>query len=133
MIGQVIAFLVNIREPACRRSALADPFALVKRFPVWSPGRMGWISIRRAARAFVACDGKHGGHARSRQRSRTGRYRLRVPRMPSGTITSVAASTLLSRTGHLDEAPGVINVVNTHSMTVEEQIPTEVGAHTTAF
>jgi len=23
--------------------------------------------------------------------------------------------------------------VNTHSMTVEEQIPTEVGAHTTAY
>ena len=32
-----------------------------------------------------------------------------------------------------DEAPGVINVVNTQSMTVDEQLPTEVGAHTTAY
>ena len=29
--------------------------------------------------------------------------------------------------------PGMIDVVNTATMTVEEQIPTEVGAHTTAF
>ncbi len=39
----------------------------------------------------------------------------------------------IAHLGIIDEAPGVINVVNTHSMTVEEQIPTEVGAHTTAY
>ena len=31
------------------------------------------------------------------------------------------------------EGPGVIDVVNTTSMTIDEQIPTEVGAHTTAY
>ena len=35
--------------------------------------------------------------------------------------------------GTLDEAQGVINVVNTDTMTVEQQITTEPGAHTTAF
>lgn len=35
--------------------------------------------------------------------------------------------------GILDEALRVINVVNTLSMTVEAQIPTEVGAHTTPY
>ena len=39
----------------------------------------------------------------------------------------------IAHIGKLDEAPGVINVVNTQSMTVEEQITTEAGAHTTAY
>src|SRR5713101_1532619 len=34
-------FLVNIREPACVAVLSADPFALVERFPVWSPGPHG--------------------------------------------------------------------------------------------
>ncbi len=47
--------------------------------------------------------------------------------MPSGTTTQMS---------HLYvaiEDPGVIDVVNTETMTVEEQIQTEVGTHTTAF
>ena len=39
----------------------------------------------------------------------------------------------IAHLGVLDEEPGVIDVVNTESMTIEEQIPTEVGAHTTAY
>lgn len=31
------------------------------------------------------------------------------------------------------QQPGVIDVVNTQTMTVEQQLPTEKGAHTTAF
>jgi len=85
-------------------------------------------------RAFVACEWKHGGHARSRQRSRTGAG------TDCGTPDAIWHNhqrgrlyVAIAHLGTLDEAPGVINVVNTHSMTVEEQIPTEVGAHTTAF
>ncbi len=39
----------------------------------------------------------------------------------------------IAHLGILDEAPGVIDVVNTTTMTVEEQITTEAGAHTTAY
>jgi DNA-binding beta-propeller fold protein YncE len=31
------------------------------------------------------------------------------------------------------EDPGVVDVINTHTMTLEEEIATERGAHTTAF
>ncbi len=50
-------FLVNIREPACVAVLSADPFALVERFPVWSPGPHGLDLDQEGRRAFVACDG----------------------------------------------------------------------------
>lgn len=50
-------FLVNIREPACVAVLSADPFVLVERFPVWSPGPHGLDLDQDGRRAFVACDG----------------------------------------------------------------------------
>src|SRR5258708_28251351 len=50
-------FLVNIREPACVAVLSADPFALVERFPVLSPGPHGLDLDQDGRRAFVACDG----------------------------------------------------------------------------
>jgi hypothetical protein len=85
-------FLVNIREPACVAVLSADPFMLVERFPVLSPGPHG-LDLGQDGRLCVA----------------------------------------IAHLGILHEAPGVINVVNTQSMTVEEQITTEAGAHTTAY
>jgi YVTN family beta-propeller protein len=49
-------FLVNIREPACVAVLSADPFVLVERFPVLSPGPHGLDLDLDGLRAFVACD-----------------------------------------------------------------------------
>jgi DNA-binding beta-propeller fold protein YncE len=127
-------FLVNIREPACVAVLSAEPFALVERFPVWSPGPHGLDLDQDGRRAFVACD---GGTVVTLDLA-LGREQGRVP--IAGPPDAIWHNHQLGRLyvaiahlGILDEAPGVINVVNMHSMTVEEQIPTEAGAHTTAY
>jgi DNA-binding beta-propeller fold protein YncE len=127
-------FLVNIREPACVAVLSAEPFALVERFPVWSPGPHGLDLDQEGRRAFVACDGSTIvtlDLASGREQGR-----VQIAGIPDAIWHNHQRGRLyvaIAHLGILDEAPGVINVVNTQSMTVEEQIPTEVGAHTTAF
>ncbi len=127
-------FLVNIREPACVAVLSADPFALVEQFPVWSPGPHGLDLDQEGRRAFVACDGSTVvtlDLASGREQAR-----VSIAGPPDAIWHNHRLGRLyvaIAHLGILDEAPGVINVVNTHSMTVEEQIPTEVGAHTTAY
>jgi len=127
-------FLVNIREPACVAVLSADPFALVEQLPVWSSGPHGLDLDQEGRRAFVACD---GGTVVTLDLA-LGREQARVP--IAGPPDAIWHNHQLGRLyvaiahlGILDDAPGVINVVNTRSMRVEEQIPTEVGAHTTAY
>src|SRR6266567_152017 len=127
-------FLVNIRQPAVVAVLSADPFVLVERFPVLSPGPHGLDLDQDGRRAFVACD---GGTVVTLDLA-TGREQTRVPiaGSPDAIWHNHQRGRLyvaIAHLGILDEAPGVINVVNTQSMTVEEQIPTEVGAHTTAY
>ncbi len=127
-------FLVNIREPACVAVLSADPFVLVERFPVWSPGPHGLDLDQDGRRAFVACD----GNTVVTLDLATGREQAQVPIAgpPDAIWHNHQRSRLyvaIAHLGILDEAPGVINVVNTQSMTVEEQIATEAGAHTTAY
>jgi DNA-binding beta-propeller fold protein YncE len=127
-------FLVNIREPACVAVLSADPFMLVERFPVLSPGPHGLDLDQDGRRAFVACD----GNAVVTLDLATGREQARVP--IAGPPDAIWHNHWLGRLyvaiahlGILNGASGVINVVNTQSMTVEEQIATEAGAHTTAY
>ena len=127
-------FLVNIREPACVAVLSADPFVLVEQFPVWSPGPHGLDLDQDGRRALVACDGS----TVVALDLATGREQARVPIAgpPDAIWHNHQRGRLYVAIGHLgilDEAPGVINVVNTQSMTVEEQITTEAGAHTTAY
>src|SRR5713101_3817140 len=127
-------FLVNIREPACVAGLAADPFALVEQCPVWSPGPHGLDLDQEGRRAFVACDGSTVvtlDLASGREQAR-----VSIAGPPDAIWHNHRLGRLYVAIAHLgiiDEAPGVINVVNTQSMTVEEQIPTEVGAHTTAY
>ncbi len=127
-------FLVNIREPACVGVLSADPFALVEQFPVWSPGPHGLDLDQEGRRAFVACDGSTVvtlDLASGREQAR-----VSIAGPPDAIWHNHRLGRLyvaIAHLGILDEAPGVINVVNTQSMTVKEQIPTEVGAHTTAY
>ncbi len=127
-------FLVNIREPACVAVLSADPFALVERFPVWSPGPHGLDLDQDGRRAFVACD---GGTVVTLDLAK-GREQARVP--IAGPPDAIWHNHRLGRLyvaithlGTLDQATGVIDVVNTETMKVEEQITTEAGAHTTAY
>ncbi len=127
-------FLVNIREPACVAVLSADPFALAQQFPVLSPGPHGLDLDQEGRRAFVACDGS----TVVTLDLASGREQARVPIAgpPDAIWHNHQLGRLYVAIAHLgthDASAGVINVVNTHSMTVEEQIPTEPGAHTTAF
>lgn len=127
-------FLVNIREPACVAVLSADPFALAGQFPVWSPGPHGLDLDQEGRRAFVACDG--GTVVTLDLASGREQARVAIAGPPDAIWHNHQRGRLyvaIAHVGTLDEAPGVINVVNTHSMTVQEQIPTEMGAHTTAF
>ncbi len=127
-------FLVAIREPACIAMLSADAFALVKQYPIWSPGPHGVDLDQEGHRAFVACDGGtvitldlvHGRE----------QARVPIPGSPDAIWHNHQRGCLYVAIGHLgtlDEAVGVITSVNTHRMTVEEQIITEAGAHTTAY
>jgi YVTN family beta-propeller protein len=127
-------FLVNIREPACVAVLSADPFALFEQFPVWSPGPHGLDLDQDGHRAFVACDGSTVvtlDPASGREQAR-----VRIAGSPDAIWHNHQLGRLyvaIAHLGILDEAPGVIDVVNTETMTVEEQITTEAGAHTTAY
>jgi DNA-binding beta-propeller fold protein YncE len=127
-------FLVNIREPACLAVLSADPFVLVEQLPVWCPGPHGLDLDQDGLRAFVACDGS----TVVTLDLATGREQARVPiaGSPDAIWHNHQRDRLyvaIAHLGILDGALGVINIVNTQSMTVEEQITTEAGAHTTAY
>lgn len=120
-------FLVNIREPPMVAVLSASTFALVEQFPVSDVGPHGLDLDQEGRRAFVACD---GGGVVALDTS-TGSELARVP-----IAGAPDASWYNARLGRLYVAikdPGVIDVVNTQAMTVDEQIVTEKGTHTTAY
>lgn len=121
------AFLMNIREPAEVVLLSADSLAQVGSFPVSAAGPHGLNLDQEGRRALVACDGGQ------------------VVALDLTTGQEVAAASISGvpdaiwhnhQLGHLYVAiaqPGLVEVVNTATMTVEEQLSTEVGAHTTAY
>lgn len=127
-------FLVNIREPACVAVLSTDPFSLAGQFPVWSPGPHGLDLDQEGRRAFVACDG--GTVVTLDLASGREQARVAIAGPPDAIWHNHRLGRLyvaIAHLGTIEEAPGVITVVNTQSMTVEEQIPTETGAHTTTY
>ena len=61
----------------------------------------------------------------------TGQELARVP--IAGTPDAIWHNHRLGRLYVAINEPGLIDVVNTKTMRVDERIPTEVGAHTTAY
>src|SRR5712692_796173 len=120
-------FLVNIREPAMVAVLSASTFELVGQFPVSGVGPHGLDLDQEGHRAFIACD---GGSVVTVDTS-TGSELAQVP--IAGTPDAIWHHHRLSRLYVAIGDPGVIEVVSTETMTVEEQIQTEVGAHTTAY
>ncbi len=121
------SFLINIREPACVLVLSADPFAVVGQLPISSIGPHGMDIDQVGKRAFVACD---GGVVVILDLA-TGRELAQVP--IAGAPDAIWYNPKLSRLYVAITQPGVVDVVNTRTMAVDEQVLTEPGAHTTAF
>jgi len=120
-------FLVNIREPACLAVLAADTAALQARWPVSSTGPHGLDLDPEHGRAFVACD---GGKILAVDLE-TGRELASVAIVgePDAIWYNADRSRLYVAIGQ----PGVISVVDTRGMVLAHELPTEGGAHTTAF
>jgi YVTN family beta-propeller protein len=120
-------FLVNIREPAMVAMLSPAPFSLCEQVPIPVAGPHGLDLDQDGRRAFVACD---GGSVVALDVA-TGNVLARVPiaGVPDAIWHNHQHDRLYVAIGN----PGVIEVVNTATMTVEEHILTSVGAHTSAF
>lgn len=120
-------FLVNIREPAIVVVLSASTFALAGQFLISAVGPHGLDLDQEGLRAFIACD---GGSVVTLDTS-NGSELSTVP--IAGTPDAIWHNHQRGRLYVAIEDPGVIDVVNTTTMTVEEHLFTEVGAHTTAY
>ncbi|HUY76392.1 MAG TPA: YncE family protein [Ktedonobacterales bacterium] len=120
-------FLVNIREPACVAVLAATTATLIAQWPVSAVGPHGLAIDAAGERAFVACDdgrlvaldlatGNEGGSAP-----------LAGP--PDVVWYNPQREHLYVASGE----PGMVEVIDTRTMTVEQQLLTEEGAHTTAY
>jgi DNA-binding beta-propeller fold protein YncE len=120
-------FLVNIREPACVAALAADTAALQARWPVSSAGPHGLDLDPEHGRAFVACD---GGRVHAVD-LKTGRELacVAIAGEPDAIWYNPARSYLYVAVGK----PGVLDVIDTREMQLAQELPTEGGAHTTAF
>lgn len=120
-------FLVNIREPAMVAVLDTETAALIEQFPVSVSGPHGLDLDQEGRRAFVACDGGCVVILDISTGSETSRIAI------AGIPDAIWHHHRLSRLYVAIKDPGVIEVVNTMTMAVEQQIPTEPGTHTTAF
>jgi len=121
------SFLVNIREPACVVVISATSFSQARSFPISASGPHGLALSQDGSRAWVACD---EGFVVALDLE-TGQELARTP--VAGLPDVVWHNHRLNRLYVAVAKPGVIEVVNTLTMTVEEQLATEPGAHTTAY
>jgi len=120
-------FLVNIREPACVQILAAETAAPVAQWPVAGVGPHGLDLDDAHQQAYVACDGGQFVTLDLGTGQETGRTTLASPPdaiwyNPHLRQVSVASST-----------PGGIEVVDVAAQQVIQTLPTESGAHTTAF
>jgi DNA-binding beta-propeller fold protein YncE len=124
---QADRFLVNIREPACVVALAADTAATVARWPVGAAGPHGLDLDGAGRRAFVACDGA----VVVALDLATGRELGRVP--IAGAPDAIWYNSQRERLYVAIEDPGILAVVNTRGMTLDQEVATEAGAHTTAY
>lgn len=120
-------FLVNIHQPACVVMVSAASFTQMRAFPISASGPHGLALDQDGSRAFVACD---GGAVVALDLT-TGRELAQVP--IAGVPDVIWHHHRLQRLYVAIGQPGIIEIVNTRTMRVEEQITTEPGTHTTAY
>jgi len=120
-------FLVNIREPAVVLVLAGQDGARIAAWPVSSDGPHGLDVDVGEGKAFVACDGAMVVALDLT----TGAELAHAPIAGEPDVVWVNADR-----HHLYVAigkPGVIDVLETRSLTPVEMVTTEEGAHTTAF
>jgi DNA-binding beta-propeller fold protein YncE len=120
-------FLINIREPACIDVLAAATLSRLESFPIAARGPHGLDINQETHRAFVACD---GGSVVSVD-LQTGREIASVP--IAGEPDAIWYNASRERLYVAIGKPGVVDVIDTRSMALDEEIVTEEGAHTTAF
>lgn len=120
-------FLVNIRDPACVAVLAADTGASQAQWPVSSAGPHGLDLDAGRGRAFVACDGGKVV-ALDLETGREGAG-VAIAGEPDAIWHNPDRSRLYVAIGR----PGVVDVVDTREMALAQELPTEAGAHTTAF
>ena len=120
-------FLVNIRDPACVALLGAETAAVQGSWPASSAGPHGLDLDPERGRAFVACD---GGKVLAVDLT-TGRElaAVAIAGEPDAIWYNPDRSRLYVAIGQ----PGVVDVIETEDMRLAEELPTERGAHTTAF
>ncbi|TMC12215.1 MAG: hypothetical protein E6J41_03350 [Chloroflexi bacterium] len=120
-------FLVNVRDPAGVAVLAAEPFDPAGWWPVSSAGPHGLDLDVAGGRAFVAAD---GGTLCALDLA-SGRELAAAPiaGVPDAIWYHAAARVVYVAIGE----PGLVEVIDTETMTRRERITTAPGAHTTAF
>jgi DNA-binding beta-propeller fold protein YncE len=120
-------YLVNIREPACVAALPGDLAADPRRVPISVDGPHGLDLDRKRDRAFVACDGGAVVVLDLTRDESIGT--VPIAGVPDAIWYNPVRERLYVAVGD----PGVVDVVNTDSLAVDEEVVTEKGAHTTAY
>jgi len=120
-------FLVNIREPACVSVLASQTAAPLGQWPVSVGGPHGMDLARAGGQALVACD---GGAVVALDLA-GGREVAQAP--IAGGPDAIWFNPHRKRLYVAIGEPGVVDVVDTETMVVVQQVETERDAHTTAF
>ena len=120
-------FLVNIREPACVAVLSSVSGEQIAVWPVSAAGPHGLDLDTDGGRAFVACDEGVVVALGLEDGRELGRAAI------AGAPDAIWYNAQRQRLYVAIEDPGVVDAINTQTMTLEEEIVTERGAHTTAF
>lgn len=120
-------YLINIREPACVMAIPGELDADPRRIPISVDGPHGLDLDRERDRAFVACDGGSVAVLDLTHDAEVGA--VHIAGVPDAIWYNPKRNRLYVAIGE----PGFVDVINTRSLTVEEEVTTERGAHTTAY
>jgi DNA-binding beta-propeller fold protein YncE len=120
-------FLINIREPACVAVLSALTGEQMALWPVSAAEPHGLDLDPDGERAFVACDAGVVVALSLDDGREVGRARI------AGAPDAIWYNARRERLYVAIEDPGAVDVLDTQAMTLEEEVVTERGAHTTAF
>jgi len=127
--GSTDCFLVNIRDPACVAILTAkSPMLQTALLPVPSSGPHGLDIDEESGLVFVACDGRVVVELNTKNRSNEARL-VSVAGEPDVIWHNSSRHRLYCAIAK----PGVIDVIDTKTMALTEEVHTEEGAHTLAF
>ncbi len=123
-------FLVNIREPACL-AVLESTGRLEAEWPISHAGPHGLDIDAEGRRAFVACDAGQVVALDLATGEELGS--VRISGSPDATWYNARRALLYVAVGQAIGTTGQLDVIDTRSMKVAQQVVTEEGAGTTAY